>query len=99
MLLDRLFVDAVLVGELWGNNTYIGDDGIVKKVTGGAGMNLDGRITLCGRSDLDPTRFFDGRLAYLGEQLSLVQVCGCFYVKRQKLAGCAFAAGIYVLQG
>jgi hypothetical protein len=34
-------------------------------VTGGDPADLDGSITLCSRSDRDPTRFFSGALAGL----------------------------------
>lgn len=36
-----------------------------KLVSGGDPMFLDSPITLCGRVDLEPSRFFSGRLAEL----------------------------------
>jgi hypothetical protein len=35
------------------------------QVGGGAPMDIQGNITLCAVSDLDPNRFYDGRLADL----------------------------------
>jgi len=35
------------------------------QVTGGAPANLSGTITLCGRADLSPERFFSGQLSNL----------------------------------
>lgn len=34
---------------------------------GGSPFSLNGSIVLCGRSDGDAERFFDGSIAYLGE--------------------------------
>ena len=37
-----------------------GSNGVGVDVDGGAPLLLDGNITLCGRSDLDSSRFFNG---------------------------------------
>ena len=39
---------------------YAGDAGLPVKVTGGTPLFLDGPITLCSRSDLISTRYFNG---------------------------------------
>lgn len=38
---------------------------VASQIPGGGPMQLSGPITLCGRSDLDPTRFFSGSIANL----------------------------------
>ncbi len=38
----------------------VGSNGVAVNVDGGAPMLLDGNITLCARSDLDSSRFFNG---------------------------------------
>ncbi len=52
-------------------------NGTVVPVTGGFPLRIDAPITLCARSDLDPSRFYNGALANLGiydSQLSAAQV-------------------------
>lgn len=42
-----------------------GSDNVQRDLNGGNPMNIDGRITLCGRSNLLQGRFYDGRLVQL----------------------------------
>lgn len=52
-------------------------NGTVVPVTGGFPLRIDAPITLCARSDLDPSRFYNGALANLGiydSQLSAAQI-------------------------
>ncbi len=46
-------------------------------VTGGDPLRINAPITLCARSDLDPQRFYNGKLANLGiydSQLTAAQI-------------------------
>src|SRR5690348_16375813 len=48
--------------NLW---LHAAPDGTPLEVSGGEPVLLDGKITLCGRADLDSVRFFSGLLAQL----------------------------------
>ncbi|KAL4419709.1 hypothetical protein ABPG75_006807 [Micractinium tetrahymenae] len=58
----RLYVDGQLAASVSGQTDV---ESLGSVVTGGGPMNLTGNVTLCGRSDLDPLRFFTGSLAHL----------------------------------
>ena len=63
----RLFLDGQLVGQISNTSVYSGEDGTPLLVSGGAPAALSGPIHLCTRADNNNTRYFDGKLAYLGE--------------------------------
>ena len=63
----RLFLDGQLVGQISNTSMYSGQDGTPLLVPGGAPAALSGPIHLCTRADNNNTRYFDGKLAYLGE--------------------------------
>ena len=63
----RLFLDGQLVGQISNTSVYYGDGGMQLLVPGGAPAALSGPIHLCTRANNNNTRYFDGRLAYLGE--------------------------------
>ncbi|EFN59099.1 hypothetical protein CHLNCDRAFT_137883 [Chlorella variabilis] len=56
----QLYVNGTLAAEAKEDA-----EGFTKTATGGGPMNLTGNITLCSRSDLEPTRFFGGSIAHL----------------------------------
>ena len=62
----RLYLDGQLAGHIANTSTYFGDDGVKKLVPGGAPAALSGPIHLCTRADNNNTRYFDGKIAYLG---------------------------------
>jgi len=62
----RLYLDGQLAGQIVNTSTYFGDDGVKKLVPGGAPAALSGPIHLCTRADNNNTRYFDGKVAYLG---------------------------------
>ncbi|KAK9861129.1 hypothetical protein WJX84_008851 [Apatococcus fuscideae] len=62
----RLYVNGKLAGQTVGGQTYVGSDRVQKEVDGGRAMDLDLPIQLCGNRANDPTRHFDGTIAYLG---------------------------------
>ncbi|KAL4430893.1 hypothetical protein ABPG75_006149 [Micractinium tetrahymenae] len=61
----HLYVDGQLVAAVAEGQTYRDAEGYTKTATGGGPMNLTGNLTLCARSDLEPSRFFTGSLAHL----------------------------------
>jgi hypothetical protein len=67
LCLNRLFLDGALAGQMVGGEAYVGEDSVLKQVSGGLPASLSGPIHLCARSDDDARRHFDGRIAYLGK--------------------------------
>ena len=65
----RLFLDGQLVGQISNTSVNYGDDGTQLLVPGGAPAALSGPIHLCTRADNNNTRYFDGKIAYLGEDM------------------------------
>ena len=63
----RLFLDGQLVGQISNTSVYTGEGGTPLLVPGGAPAALSGPIHLCTRADNNNTRYFDGKVAYLGE--------------------------------
>ncbi|CAK0785312.1 hypothetical protein CVIRNUC_008519 [Coccomyxa viridis] len=61
----RMYVDGLLAGQMEGNQTYVGSDGMQRDVDGGKPMVIDGKMALCGRSDDTPQRGYTGSLAEL----------------------------------
>lgn len=61
-------MDGVLRGQMAAGNgsSYVGDDGVVRPVTGGMPIRLDGNVTLCARATNKTDRYLEGQLAYLG---------------------------------
>jgi hypothetical protein len=55
------------MGQISNTSTYFSDDGVQVMVPGGAPAALSGPIHLCTRADNNNTRYFDGKVAYLGE--------------------------------
>lgn len=55
------------MGQISNTSTYFNDDGVQVLVSGGAPAALSGPIHLCTRADNNNTRYFDGKVAYLGE--------------------------------
>ena len=62
----RLFLDGQLVGQISNTSMHNGQDGTPLLVPGGAPAALSGPIHLCTRADNNNTRYFDGKVAYLG---------------------------------
>lgn len=54
------------MGQISNTSTYFNDDGVQVLVSGGAPAALSGPIHLCTRADNNNTRYFDGKVAYLG---------------------------------
>lgn len=55
------------MGQVLPNAGYVDELGESVQVTGGNPAALTGPINLCTRSDNNVTRYFDGRVAYLGK--------------------------------
>ena len=60
-----LYHDGQLVAEMVDNAVYADADGNQHPAVGGAPMELNGNLTLCSRTDMDPDRFFTGSIAHL----------------------------------
>ena len=58
------------MGQIANTSTYFGEDGVQLLVPGGAPAALSGPIHLCTRADNNNTRYFDGKVAYLGRSTS-----------------------------
>ena len=59
------------MGQIANTSAYLGEDGTQLLVPGGAPAALSGPIHLCTRADNNNTRYFDGKVAYLGAALPL----------------------------
>ena len=70
----RLFLDGQLVGQISNTSMYNGQDGTPLLVPGGAPAALSGPIHLCTRADNNNTRYFDGKVAYLGENMPTLRL-------------------------
>ena len=70
----RLFLDGQLVGQISNTSMYNGQDGASLLVPGGAPAALSGPIHLCTRADNNNTRYFDGKVAYLGEDMPTLRL-------------------------
>ena len=57
------------MGQIANTSTYFGEDGVQLLVPGGAPAALSGPMHLCTRADNNNTRYFDGKVAYLGGAL------------------------------
>ncbi|EIE21984.1 hypothetical protein COCSUDRAFT_56427 [Coccomyxa subellipsoidea C-169] len=60
-----MFIDGRLTAVLNGNQSYTDASGNPLHIDGGGPMQLDGPIVLCGRSDNDTLRGYNGRLTQL----------------------------------
>jgi len=69
------------------HNLPAGSDGVRKAVDGGDPIYLDSPITLCGRMDLNATRFFSGRLAELSVFDAALTPTQVAYLHAQGIAG------------
>ncbi|CAG9467585.1 unnamed protein product [Pedinophyceae sp. YPF-701] len=58
----RVYIDGELAGDI---NPSLQSLGVLAQIDGGDPAGLTGPLTLCGRSDRDPNRHFDGYLAQL----------------------------------
>ena len=72
--MPRLFLDGQLVGQISNTSMYKGQDGTPLLVPGGAPAALSGPIHLCTRADNNNTRYFDGKVAYLGENMPTLRL-------------------------
>lgn len=61
------------MGQIANTSTYYGADGVQLLVPGGAPAALSGPIHLCTRADNNNTRYFDGKVAYLGGALPFLR--------------------------
>lgn len=61
----EIYVDGEQVSSVDSNTIYRDANGNRLAVTGGDPLELEGDIVLCGRNDLDPSRFFSGNIAHL----------------------------------
>ena len=68
-----------------------GSDGVPRQLDGGAPLLMDGKITLCGRSDRQTMRGYTGLLAKLAlfdSALTEAQAAYIFNAVRMRVRGC-----------
>lgn len=77
------------MAQIANTSKYVSDDGTQLLVPGGTPAALSGPIHLCTRADNNNTRYFDGKVAYLG---AIPQLPPCFHIAPGcpgKAPGCA----------